>query len=683
MVLAAVGSVLGRVVGPDWWAVDNDLWSRWGFPEYRLAVAVAMAAVVGPELVITIRTTFRWLVMLSGVGQLALGTALPSDVLGALALGLGAGALVRLLFGSAAGVPPAEDVRTSLLSLGVELQELVPLAHQEMGAAAYVGHDVQGRPLRVRVLGRDAQDTQRLARRWRLLAYRDPPRSAPIGRLEQVEHEALATLMARQAGVRAPEVVMAALGPGGHAGVVTRQADVEPLEAASAEATPDDVLAELWRQVAVLHAAGIAHGRLNTGQVLMQDGQPVLVGFAAATLGAPQTSIDIDVAELLVSCTVLVGADRALTSAVSGVGVEAVKRALPYLQRAALTPHTRDLARSHEVALKELRTDAAAATGTEPVEVAPMRRIRLRDFVITAAVGFAAYILISQLAEIGFATIADSVRGAEPAWIVTALLLAQLAFVPAAVSLRGAVVTPLPLLPCIVLKSALKFIGITVPGSAGTIAATIRFIQRNGGTSAEAVASGAVDDVAEKVVQILLVALLLPFVDLRMDTNQLHISAPDDRLVTAIVIALAVSIAVIWWVPAVHRRVVPPLREGLNALRTVLRDRHKRLELFGGNLASELMFAITLGAVCQAYGVGLTLAQLLVVNVGASVLAGLIPAPGGVGAAEATLTAALVAFGVAESSAFAIAVTHRLCTAYLPPIWGYFSLRWLGRHGYI
>ena len=387
VVLAAVGSVLGRVVGPDWWAVDNDLWSRWGFPEYRLAVAVAMAAVVGPELVITIRTTFRWLVMLSGVGQLALGTALPSDVLGALALGLGAGALVRLLFGSAAGVPPAEDVRTSLLSLGVELQELVPLARQEMGAAAYVGHDVQGRPVRVRVLGRDAQDTQRLARRWRLLAYRDPPRSAPIGRLEQVEHEALAILMARQAGVRAPEVVMAALGPGGQAGVVTRQADVEPLEAASAEATSDEVLAELWRQVAVLHAAGIAHGRLNTGQVLVQDGQPVLVGFAAATLGAPQTSIDIDVAELLVSCTVLVGADRALTSAVSGVGVEAVKRAMPYLQRAALTPHTRDLARSHEVALKKLRTDAAAATGTEPVEVAPMRRIRLRDFVITARSG--------------------------------------------------------------------------------------------------------------------------------------------------------------------------------------------------------------------------------------------------------------------------------------------------------
>jgi hypothetical protein len=33
--------------------------------------------------------------------------------------------------------------------------------------------------------------------------------------------------------------------------------------------------------------------------------------------------------------------------------------------------------------------------------------------------------------------------------------------------------------------------------------------------------------------------------------------------------------------------------------------------------------------------------------------------------------------GVDESSACAIAISQRLCTFYLPPIWGYFSLRWL------
>ena len=238
VVLAATGSVVGRIVGPDWLAVDNDLWSRWGFPEYRLAAAIAIATVVGPELVSPVRALLSWLVVAAGVGQLALGSALPSDVLGAVALGLGAGALVRLVFGSAAGVPPSAEVRDSMLDVGVELDDLRPLARQEMGSVAYAGHDRDGHPVRVRVLGRDAQDTQWFARRWRLLAYRDPRRSAPVGRLEQVEHEALATLMAAQAGVRVPEVVIAARGQGGYAGVVTRQADVDPLELASARPDP-------------------------------------------------------------------------------------------------------------------------------------------------------------------------------------------------------------------------------------------------------------------------------------------------------------------------------------------------------------------------------------------------------------------------------------------------------------
>jgi uncharacterized membrane protein YbhN (UPF0104 family) len=39
--------------------------------------------------------------------------------------------------------------------------------------------------------------------------------------------------------------------------------------------------------------------------------------------------------------------------------------------------------------------------------------------------------------------------------------------------------------------------------------------------------------------------------------------------------------------------------------------------------------------------------------------------------------------GVPEQVAFAIALTHRLCTYYLPPIPGYFSLEWLRRKGHV
>ena len=79
----------------------------------------------------------------------------------------------------------------------------------------------------------------------------------------------------------------------------------------------------------------------------------------------------------------------------------------------------------------------------------------------------------------------------------------------------------------------------------------------------------------------------------------------------------------------------------------------------------------------------LNLAELVFVNTAASVLSSLIPVPGGIGAAEASLSAGLIAMGVDESTGFAVAITQRLCTFYLPPIWGYLSLQWLTRKGYV
>ena len=684
LLVAGVGAILGRLVESDWVPVKAHLLARWGFPELRLATASAVLVVAGPELVRGARVLAIWLIPFAALGSVVLGSAVPSAALAAVAVGVGAGALVRLVAGSVAGVPPTERVRNAMETLGVHVAELAPAAQQHIGAAEYVGRDVQGRPLKARLLGRDAQDTQRLARQWRLLAYRDPPRSVGVGRLEQVEHEALATLMAGQAGVRVPAVVIASLVPeGGDALIVTQQPDIKPLETSDGDQVSDSTLEEVWQQVARLHAAGISHGRLNLSNVLLVDDGPMLVDLSAATLGAPQSALDLDVAEILVASAVLVGPDRALRKAVEAGWGDAVARVLPYLQRAALTPHLRDLAREHEVDLKELRTAAAAATGQDVPEIVPLRRMRWRDVLITAMVAIAAYLLITQLAKIGFGTIAHELRRAEIAWIILGLVLAQLTFVTAGLSLRGAVSTPLPLLPCVVLQAAIKFINLTVPSSAGRIAVNVRFLQRMGTPTPQAVAAGAVDDISDTLVQIVLFLLVLPFVDIAIDTSNLKFSGPSDRLITTVLIVLVLAAVAVVAVPAVRRKLMPPLRSAASSLWAVARDRHKRVELFGGSIGTEILFALTLGAVSLAYGVDLTLAQLLLVNTAATTLAGLIPVPGGVGAAEASLTAGLVAMGVDDSTAFAIAFTHRLCTYYLPPIWGYFALRWLTGKAYV
>ena len=674
---------LGRVVVSDWFPLEAHVLSDWGYPELRLATATAVLVVVGPELVRNVRVLAIWLVPSAALGAVVIGAALPSAILGALALGIGAGALVRLAFGTAEGFPPSEDVRRALATLGVDVAELRPSVQQRRGAVEYLGNDARGVQLKVRMLGRDAQDTQRLAHRWRSLAYRDPPRSVADGRLEQVEHEALATLMAAQAGVRVPEVVTAALGPGGDAFIVTRQPDVEPLENSSPDEVSDETLEGLWEQAARRHTAGISHGRLNASNVLVLAEGPMLVDLSAATLGAPQSALDIDVAELLVASTVLVGPDRALRRAVEAGWGDAVGRVLPYLQRAALTPHLRDLARSHEVDLKDLRAAAADTTGQDVPELAPLRRVRPKDLVMTAALAFAAYLLISQLADIGFRTIIDQLREADPAWLIVALLLAQSTFIANGISVRGGLAEPLPLLPCVVLQSAMKFINLTVPSSAGRIGMNLRFLQRMGVPTPHALAAGGADDASETIVQIGLLVLAIPFVRVEVDTGQFGGGGPDTRLLVAIGVVLLVSAVLIFKAPRLREKVLPPVRSALSSLWNVIRDRRKRLELFGGSIAAELLYSLALGATCLAYGINLNLPQLVFVNMSAAVLSSLVPVPGGIGAAEASLAAGLIAMGVDESSAFAIAITQRLWTFYLPPIWGYASLQWLTRKGYV
>jgi glycosyltransferase 2 family protein len=166
-----------------------------------------------------------------------------------------------------------------------------------------------------------------------------------------------------------------------------------------------------------------------------------------------------------------------------------------------------------------------------------------------------------------------------------------------------------------------------------------------------------------------------------LHTSGFH--APNQRLVEALAAALVLGVAAILVIPKLRAKVVPPVRQGLVGLWSVVRDRRKRLELFGGHLLAQLLYAVALGAICRAYGVDLNLAELVFVNSSAALVSSAIPVPGGIGAAEASLSAGLIALGVDQPTAFAVAISHRLCTSYLPTIWGYLSLRWLTHKGFV
>lgn len=127
------------------------------------------------------------------------------------------------------------------------------------------------------------------------------------------------------------------------------------------------------------------------------------------------------------------------------------------------------------------------------------------------------------------------------------------------------------------------------------------------------------------------------------------------------------------------RRWWPEVRAALKGLRAS--DKLGLLIL--GSLATELLFATAPGLFVHAFGYDIKLAELLVINIGVSLLGSLIPVPGNIGVAEFGLTVGLVSAGVTEEAAFAAVLLYRIATFYLPPLWGFFASGWLQRNRYL
>jgi glycosyltransferase 2 family protein len=685
-----IGALVTSAVDGRWPAWSGVLWSGDPptYPSLRLAVVTAIALVALPDLTRPIRYAALVVVGLSTVAATVLGDAYPIHVLGGLALGVGVGAAVRLAFGSSAGFPHERRVLADLAALGIDAVDVWRDDDQRGGVARYRAVGRRGEGWAVAVYGRDARDTQMLARMWRMLWYRDPGPEASLTRRAQVEHEGLMLFAAARAGVAVPEVEAAGTATTGDALLVTTEPDAPTLRSLRPEDIDDALLAAVWAAARSLRDARIGHGHLNAGSLVVVPPGVVVTDLAAARLHAADEVLATDLAELLVSCSLLVGTDRALAAARAAVGDEALYAALPFLQRAALTPALREDAHDAELDVRRLRQQVVDLTGGEMPEIAAVRRVSPRDVVLVLLTAFAAYLLIGQLADIGIDTIVDELSGAAWGWVVLALVLAQGTLVTDAFATLAAVGRPLPMGPTIVLQSAVKFINLTVPSAAGKIALTMRYLERQGVERAVALTQGSIDGFTGFIVQALVLLIVIPLSDIDLTPDDLSSGTGADTStliwigVAAIVIGVIGGLVAIA-LPGLRRKIWPFVSAAWTNARQLATSPSRLARLLGANVTSQLLFALTLGASVRAFGAHASLADLLLVNTGTTLLTGVVPVPGGIGVAEASLTAGLVAVGVPESAALAAALVHRMCTYYLPPVWGWFSLRWLGRHGYV
>lgn len=707
MVLAILVGVvlwlfLGRVVTgawPEMRALLGDVQPPPVFPSARLGIPTALLITASPHLVRPARRLGYTIIALGSIAHVALGASSSVGVAAALLSAASAAGIVHLLVGSSAGRPSLDDVRFALADLKVEITDLGAADRQDAGHFSVAARATDGSELIVKVYGRDAHDAALVSTVWRTIWLRHAGSPIGFGRLRQVEHEALMTLLAAQAGIASDAVVTAGATATDDAVLVLRRtgtllvepgrfrADADAPSAVFTGAAAHPRLRELWALLATLHDNGVAHGELDADHlVVADDGRLGLVHFRGATVAPTAAQLRTDNAQLFITSIGLAGRELALEALAEYRSVEEIEALLPYLQPTALTADQRRLMKVLGIDLDALRAEVAQASGVEAPPLVQMRRFTFGSVIRVAMPALAVVVLLSAVAGFDLEALLGSLQDAAWWLVVLGFIVAQLPRLAQAVSTLGAAPVPLPLGPVYALQLAISYVNLAVPTAASRVALNVRFFQRQGVPPATAMATGALDGVSGFIVQALLLGSLLLFTGLSLDVDLSSPASAAVRIAWMLIVVVAVAFLVIMVVPRLRRAVVGAARTTIREAFTVLRGLRstRRLAmLFGGNLASEVLFALALGAMVHAFGYSLGLHELLFVNLAVSLLAGLVPVPGGVGVTEGGLIFGLTSFGVPQEAAFAAVMLHRLSTFYAPPIWGFLSLRWLERNRYL
>ena len=701
-----VALVAGGLAGTDWSDSLRAIASSGSPPVYvavRLGLATAVVVVASPSLARPMRYVGRAVVGIGAVAAIALETTLPIGMVAAFAVGIGSAAIVHLLFGSPAGRPTLDQVAYVLAELGVEATGLRQAPLEPGGVAIANAEDRQGRSLQVKIYGRDAWDGQLLASAWSSLWYRgETPHLVP-GRREQVEHEAFVTLLAERGGVAVLPVVAAGMASQRDALLVT-EASGRPLRTLEPHEVGDELLDGIWRNAARLHALGVAHRRLDASRIVVRpDGTPAFGDFGGSQVAADDADTAADRAQALVATALAAGPERAASAALAALGSDALQQVLPLLQPAVAERRTRHAVAAQDWDFEDLRKACAAASGVELPKLAQLRRVSLRSIGVAVLIGLVAYAVISALANVGLANLIDEFKAADLVWLAVALALSPVVPVAQAVATLGASFRPLRFGPVLMLEYAIQFIALAVPSSAARLALDIRFFGRNGIEGGAAISIGVIASVCGFVVQVLLILVIslsgLASLDLGGSAATSTASPSDSSssdgspllvltaalVVAGVIVMLAVPkyrTAVTGAIPRYRAMLGSQASSALTALR-VLRSPARVGMIFAGNLGAQLLQAIILGLCLRAFGHHATMAQLLLVNTVASLFAGFMPVPGGMGVAEAAYTAGLVALGVPNAAAMSTAIAFRMVTYYLPPIWGAIAMRWLREHSFL
>ncbi|MGV9616122.1 lysylphosphatidylglycerol synthase domain-containing protein [Nocardia xishanensis] len=680
----AVKHLVGRA-RPDMLLDDVVLRSQQGglgFVSGHAAVAAAMAAAAGPWLPRSWRRVAWAGAAIVALARVFMGAHLVLDVIGGAALGWSVAAALHLLWGAPVHRAEAPAVRAALDAAGLHPLSVVPVRADSRGSRPFVVTTAAAEPgsgeLFVKVIGYHERNADLLFKLFRHVVFREVEDESPFATpKQQAEHEAFIALLAARAGVRTPTIEGVGATVGNDAWLAETCIPARDLARSVPEPISEQTLCDVWRQLTRLRAARIAHRDLRLANVLVDSsGRAWIVDFGFGESSASDHRLATDVAELLVSMSLRVGAERTVATASRVLGHDALGDAGPLLQPLALTSATRRAVRHRHSLLDELRTRVAEATGEQPAQPQALLRVRWQAIGWVAASAFATYVLLPQVGQLG-ATIAV-LDDAQWAWLAGTLAMSAGTYLAAALALMGACPRPLAFGRTVNVQLATSFANRLAPYGLGATAVNERYLERSGLPRAAALAAIALYVSSAVILHFL--ELIGAGLWLGRTRLMLASALPSGWVLligfVAIMTVLGAAVAVLIRRPDWFAEI----RNAVRSISAIARRPRQAALLFGGQIATNVTYIAALGFAVQAFGGHPSAALVSAVFLGGAALGVASPTPAGLGVVEAALVAGLTVGGVPSAPAIAGVLAYRLATFWLPAAAGFFSFTFLQRH---
>ena len=655
-----------------------------GFPSGHAAVATVLAFTAFRYLPKKTHKPIIVLALLVGISRLFMGVHFPMDLLGGFAVGLFCASVMEFALGTKRFHPVSpEKIKEKITRIGLTAKSVKLASVDARGSTPYFAELTDGTKVFIKVVGRENNIADWLFKVWRKIVYRRLEDETPfLTPKRMLEHETYVSNLALLAGVRTPR----ALGifetendRWAHAQVTI---DGKSLDKVDVSQITDKVMLEIWRLVNQLHKNNIVHRDLRCANVFLDvDGTPWLIDFGFSEAGLSDESKNRDRAELLASSATLIGVKRAVKAAVKSLSKNEIESTSRFLNYAVLSSATTKTIKKQKGMLGELQKELITQGKIPKQKPINIKRFSLKNLILVAVIFLGgSFILHSQGA------LMDSVRAifeANPYYVILGLVFSALTYVMATFAYKSLSFYPIPYLKMLLVQFASSFASKLAPAGAGGIALNARFLTKNNHNLIQAGSIAAINNMMGFVAHMSILLVLILFGSTSVsEAFNFRISIPLWGWLLAGGIFIF-AVGSLGFLPKFRKKIVKTIK---SSKETIADYRRHPARLAGSYIASlfvTLSYAGALYMSALALGADLSVIQVIVVFTVGVAAASVTPTPGGIGGAEAGLTAALTGTGIDPDLALSIALLYRLITYWVPILPGFIAFQYSVKKEYV